>query len=498
LNKLAEDAFAMMDRAAIDPDWFFDDIVHASPDIWQRELAHAIADVVRKKKGLPTRYNHKGLNKFTVRSGHGTGKTYGVALFMHWFKFCFRGRSPVLAPKLDQVKGRIFGAFADVLAGSPPWYKAMVDSHATKIIFKNDPQWYFEAVAAAKPENAQGFHDDFMLVVVEEASGVEEKLFPVIDGMLSTGIVVILIMISNPTRTEGSFYESHCKPIIRDRYFKYHVSVDKVERPGFHEWLKELEEKYGVDSPVVKVRGYGEFANLAEHQIIALEWIQAAKDREFEDLYDGSIPRLRISVDCADGGDDRTTITVCEHYDTFVKGLKQSVHAFPMYEAGPMTGEAVGRIWDHFKGSGYTDGDVVIDYIGPGTGVFTWLQQNRPDIPLIAYKGGSGSDDYALWENRRTQSYCVARDFLENGWVCFNEDFLDDREWSDFEGQLTSIKKKPSAEKREILEAKANMVAKGIKSPDQGDGWAMQYATQLPVTGESLADFFVVPAQAVG
>jgi len=470
-----------VEHAARDPHWFAGQIGVVLDD-WQSEMTHAVADVWRRAFGWETYKNHEGLSRFTVRSGHGSGKTYWIAWMMHLFAFIFRGRSPVLAPKLDQVKGRIFGAFADILAGAPDWYKSTIDQQALRIYFKLDKQWYYEAVAAAKPENAQGYHDMFMFIPVEEASGVREDLFPVIDGAMSTGKIVILCYISNPTRTQGTFYDSHRKSGVRDMFYRYHVRAEQIQRPGFQAWLQQLAIKYGTSSPVYKVRGLGEFADLAANQLIALEWLQMARDTDFESKYDGSLPRKRISVDCADGGDDRTVTTLAEHYATFLRGLKQRAHDFPMYEAPTLTGKAVADLWDQYDCDGAAGDDVVVDYIGPGTGVVTWLMTNRPDIPVIAYKGGSASDDNKEWDNRRTQSYCVARNSLRDNTVVLNDDFCESgTDWTDFEAQLCSIRTKPGTEAKETLMTKKEMKQKNIKSPDQADSWVMQYATAQPV-----------------
>ncbi len=60
------------------------------------------------------------------------------------------------------------------------------------------------AKTATKPENMQGFHEDNMLFIVDEASGVADTIMEAILGTLS-GENNKLLMLGNPTKTSGVF-----------------------------------------------------------------------------------------------------------------------------------------------------------------------------------------------------------------------------------------------------------------------------------------------------
>ena len=96
-------------------------------------------------------------------------------------------------------------------------------------------------------------------------------------------------------------------------------------------------------------------------------------------------------------------------------------------------------------------------------------------------RGGEASGNPKLWRNRRTQSYLVARNAFRDGNIVLAEDMLPDRiGWSEFEGQLCSIRTKPGSERVEDLVTKEEMLRDGIKSPDMADSLAMQFATAAP------------------
>jgi len=435
-------------QAKNNPKQFFKAILGTELDLWQEELIQAVLDVERFQKGQPTVCNHDGKNKITVRAMHGPGKTFGVAGIMHLFNFIYKGRIIATAPKEKQLITRLWPAFRKIKSTALEFYQKLTVVDTTKITWAGDVDWVALAETASQPENLAGYHDDYMLFIVEEASGVDEALFPVIEGALSTGKIVIFIMISNPTKNIGTFYDSHNRDKVSKYYYKLHVSLDKTTRvdPG---WVKQMEDKYGKDSPVVQVRCYGNFADSDENQLIALSWIERARSDSYDE--DGSIPRLRVTIDVADGGADDTVVTVAKMYESFTVILKKYRYNFPTAESPVLAAEA-----------GYS---------------------------VVIYKGGESSDDAKEWRNRRTQSYMGLRDaYRDNTLIILDSVWDDDDDWEDYIAQTCSIKSKPGAERVEDLMTKAEMVRKNIKSPDMTDGDCMIFATQQPVIGHSGPD----------
>ena len=473
-------------RARLDPVWFAKTWLRLKLDPWQEELLEAAADVVRKTNRKKTKVNHKGLHKITVRSPHGPGKTFGAALLLHWFGFCFRGLSPATAPKLAQLKTRLLREFRKIRAGAVPGYDELVEVRSDKIEWVGDPDWGVQAETGKEPENLQGYHDNFMLIVVDEASGVREEMFPAIEAALSTGVIVILVLISNPTKNRGSFYDSHKKRGVRESYYQLHVTPENSSRIS-RKWIQEMEAKYGATSPVVLVRCYGEFADSDENQLVPLDYVTEAFDRE--PLDDGSLPRLRVTCDVADGGEDETVIQVGKRYDTWTHFLRQETFSFPKKLSPILAAEAVERIFHAWGGNPANGDDMVIDAIGVGAGTAGYLMKaTHPetgaprDYNVIPFVGGAASDNPKKWRNKRTQGYLVFRDELRDGCVVFDEAFTDRRD--DYEAQLCSVHTKPGQERVEDLETKQEMKARGIKSPDMSDGSMMMYATDEPVLAQ--------------
>jgi len=469
-------------RCLMDPEFFCCEVLHAPSDDWQREGMEAIADLERLRRGLPTAYNHAGLNRVSVRSGHGTGKTNWLARLIHWWQFThYQGLVPCTAPKEQQLLTRLWPEMRRVVSKAEPWYREFVKVRdGGTAIWGNDSIWKSIVETASEPENLAGYHAPFLLFVVDEASAERlDAMFPVIEGALTTENAVLAI-IGNPTRNRGEFWASHQKRGVREMYYRMHISPDRVQRPGVAEWAERMVAKYGRNSAVVKVRVMGEFAELAENQLIPLDWIVQARENTFSD--DGSIPRLRVAVDVADGGDDETVVTVAKLYETHTHYIRQMRYSFPPSEAPLAAGDAAIAMYAAYGGDRTRGDDIVVDAIGVGAGTAGHIM--RRNFPVVQYRGGAASDDVKRWRNRRTQTYLVYRDALRDGRITYSPEYYeDDSDWDDHDAQATSIRTKPGADRVEDLETKADMGRRGVKSPDMIDSEVMVHAGMVPVIG---------------
>ena len=473
-------------QSTVDPEWFCVNVLRSPNDIWQTECMQVISDLDRVRLGLEPIFNVDQRNRITVRAFHGPGKTHWLAKMMHWWNFTRKGKIICTAPKEDQVKTRVWPEFRKILANAIPEYKKLIQPTRTMVTWLDDPDWVALIESAATPENLAGHHDDWLLYLVEEASGVDEAMFPAIEGALSTPSAV-LGLIGNPTRTTGEFHASHCKRGTKELYYQKAIRHDESTRISA-KWVKDMIDKYGEDSPVVQVRVFGNFVDMEERQLLSLEWLEDAISREY--IPDGSIPRFRVSVDVADGGEDSSIISEGLEYESFYYLRRQHKFNFPSSIAPVKTYEAAKRIYDAMAEEFPTsEGDMVIDAVGVGAGTAGLAMGDG--VPVIAYKGGEASDDSTMWANRRTQSYICYRNDLRDGLVVISPDYCDPDDWDDFFGQHVSIKTVDNGDKREELETKKALRARGIKSPDMPDAIKQHWATQAPAikgTNDILAE----------
>lgn len=464
-------------RSTEDPDWFCNNVLQQPNDVWQTEMLRAVADLDRARMGLPTFHNHELKNRFTIRAFHGPGKTHFIAKLMHWWNFTRKGRIVATAPKEKQLTTRLWPEFRKVKGRATEAYQPFTKIDKTAITWFNDPDWVAHAETASNADNLAGHHDEWLLYLVDEASGVSEDMFPAIEGTLST-TGAVLVMIGNPVRTTGEFYNSHNKPKTMDLYYRKGIDHSETTRID-PKWVESMIAKYGLQSPIVQSRVFGHFVDTEANQLLATQWVVDALERDPID--DGSHPKLRVTVDVADGGLDSTIVSVCHLYDSYRLFKKQHKFNFPAAVAPVKAAQAAQRIFEAEMATGqFYDGDLVVDSVGVGAGTAGTLA--LAGLPVIRYMGGAASDDTSLWRNRRTQSYLCYRDDLRDGKVVFADDYFDEDDEDDFLAQHASIKSIPGTERVEEIEPKERMKARGVKSPDMADAPAMSYATQAPLS----------------
>ena len=111
-----------------------------------------------------------------------------------------------------------------------------------KITF-SDSDWFLLGFKTKdkKPEDWTGFHSPNLMVVVTEASGIDQVTFDAIEGILTGNSRLVLIF--NPNRTTGEAYQSTRSPLYEK--FKLNclnavnVRAKKILIPGQvdFEWI---------------------------------------------------------------------------------------------------------------------------------------------------------------------------------------------------------------------------------------------------------------------
>ena len=185
---------------------FAQEVLLFEPDDWQKQ---ALMDLAESPK-------------VAIKSGQGVGKTGMEAVALLWFLCCYPyPRIVATAPTKQQLHDVLWSEVSKWMSKSPlisdilKWTKTYI------YMVGNEKRWFAVARTATKPENMQGFHEDNMLFIVDEASGVADPIMEAILGTLS-GSNNKLLLCGNPTRTSGTFYDSH----TRDRaLYKCHTCL---------------------------------------------------------------------------------------------------------------------------------------------------------------------------------------------------------------------------------------------------------------------------------
>jgi hypothetical protein len=224
---------------------------------------------------------------------------------------------------------------------------------------------------------------------------------------MAGGAVVRFVLIGNPTQNSGPFYDSFKDPsynkITISAYDVPNVRERKQVITGLvtHDWVEDLERKYGRDSDIFKVRALGEFPRQASNTLISIDAVERAinADRERQNVDDHY-----IGLDVARFGDDDSAFVF--RAGNFAKVLEKYNGNNLMQTAG----KAVRYLQQYPKARLY------IDIIGVGAGVFDRLKE-QPAISSRVYGVNSASTprDPAEYVNIRIESWMNVRDWLRDG-----------------------------------------------------------------------------------
>lgn len=206
----------------------------------------------------------------TVRSCHGSGKTYVAACLTHWWAHCF---SPSLvittAPTDRQVREVLWHEIHARALG------AGLPGTLNQTSLSISPKQRAHGFTTAQPERFQGHHEENILVIVDEASGVDERIYEAIEGIL-TGPNARLLLIGNPNSPIGTFFESFRSPL----YHPFRIQASDVPEwllPA--SWAAERLAEWGEQSPMYQVRCLGNFPPQSPDSLISLTWVEAAQQR---------------------------------------------------------------------------------------------------------------------------------------------------------------------------------------------------------------------------
>lgn len=441
-------------------------------------MINAILDPARKAFNVKTVINHSAKPRITARSCHGTGKTTAMAAIAHIWTFIFANvRVVATAPKQDQLLRRLMPRYRDILRSAPSAYQNIVEVMGRDVYIAGAKDWGLSLETASDPDSLAGFHDEPQLILVDEASSKKlDPLFQVLEGALTTKGSVIA-EIGNPTRMSGEFYQHHNRKDLDNLYYRMHIKHTDAGELISNNWIESMRIKYGEESPIFKIRVGGDFADFDEATLTPLELIEEAYDSDLED--DGSIPKLLISVDVMDGGEDSTVITAAKKYDTYMDALEQSCHRYKASKSPIESAKQAIRVFHKFGGRKDED-YFIVDANGCGAGCAGYLMEKG--YIVVRHVGGESSNDPTRYRNRRVQNYITCSEFFQNGKVKIDKDKFEDIE--QFEMEMVTVKRKPGDDSKIDDIQTAEEVKKDLNgvSPDKASSFTMLFHGELPET----------------
>jgi hypothetical protein len=238
--------------------------------VWKAKNLFGFDAWSKQQEVLKALKKHK---RVAVRSCHGVGKTATAAVAV--LDFMTEGPCRVIttAPTWSQVEQLLWREIALRHSKIPGGKDAFGKMFKSSLEVRSD--WFAMGLSTDKPERFQGHHAPRMMLVVDEASGVDEAIYEASEGFLTADEARVLL-IGNPTRPTGTFYKAfqpdsgwytvHMSAFDAPCFTGEKVSEDAQRALITQEWVQDAKRQWGEDSSAYKIRVLGEFCETTGRQ----------------------------------------------------------------------------------------------------------------------------------------------------------------------------------------------------------------------------------------
>lgn len=399
--------------------------------------------------------------RISIRSGRGIGKSTTLSWLVLWFLFCFKdAQVPCTAPSAEQLNGVLWKEVSRWLQRMPKEIQNKYEWTNTHIRIVESPSTWFATARVARketPEAISGIHGDNLLLVVDEASAVPDEIFYSAEGTM-TQPDTLVILISNPTRLIGYFYETF--HAMKDKWQTLHFNAE--DSPVAEGDLKEMIlSRESADSDDYRVSVLGEFPRA--DMMDARGYVPLLME---EDLKQINVDKFQgecwMGVDPAGEGDNETVWVIRDNFRARVvarevtsnaKGIAQKTYTLMEYYEIP-------------------DNNVAVDNFGVGANVAKELAlisfTNR--INVHGVNVGEKPKDDKTFLNIRAESYARLKKWLRSG-----GELMQDKEWK----QLLTLRYRRTESGKMQMMSKLDMRREGIDSPDVADALMLTFVNEV-------------------
>ena len=428
-----------------DPIAFIENCLGASLDPWQHEFFKTVPNV----------------RKISIAAGHGVGKSTALCfLCLHTLLFKFPCKGVISAPSTSQLHSALWADLKMWIEQLPEVLKDSIDYTQDVIRLKEAPNESFIRAAVARidqPDALQGVHAEagVVLLIVDEAAAVHNRIFESAYGSMSQENAK-MILIGNPTRNTGYFYETFHR--ASSEWTNFQVSC--LDSPRVSDsYINEMRVLYGEDSAMWKIRVLGEFADEEESNFIAPNIVRSAVNRDVEPSPTSPIV---WGLDVARMGNDKSAL--CKRKGNIILEKCKTWRKLDLMSLA-------GEIMNEFTNTPPEDQcqELLIDAIGIGAGLCDRINE----IGIIPTRGVNVSESSALTNecgNLRAELWYKAREFFEKKTCQIPDDHELIRE-------LSTPRYKFDSRGRYLIESKDEMRRRGEKSPDLADAFCLTFAS---------------------
>ena len=404
----------------------------------------------------------QSLDRISIRSGHGIGKSTVISWILLWYLYChYLAQVNCTAPTGDQMYDVLWKEVSKWLKLMPRHVQTKFEWQANYIRIVEHPEaWFARARTARKesPEALAGMHGENVLALIDEASGVHDEIFNTMEGSL-TDYKPMIIMISNPTRLIGYFYDSHKGSDAKN----WQNFVFNSEQSPFvdNAYVQRIIDKHGKDSDEYRIRVLGEFPRedaVDEQGYVPLlgkddiKQIPQSDDNKF-------VGQLRLGIDPAGEGKDKTAWVARDAFRA--KVLHEEAISNPKQIAQRTIG-----FCELYK---INAEDVYVDMFGIGAETVKELYFSGFYVHSVMVGDKPDDDeDQERFLNKRACFY-----FRLRKWIKSSGELERHKAW---EEELTSVRyRRSSGHQRLQIMSKKEARSKGYHSPNVSDALMLTF-----------------------
>lgn len=393
----------------------------------------------------------------SIMSGVGTGKGALASLLILWFLSVFPyPKCVAVSPSARQLRDNLWSELAKWHQKSKirDWFVWQSDKFFLK---ECDGQQWFISARTANPRNSAeeqaetlaGIHEDFVLIVGDEATGVPDPVFRPLEATLTRKCNLCLLTF-NPTRGKGFAFDTQFKE--RNQWITFRWNAEESELVT-RESIERLEKKYGRESNSFRIRVLGLPPLSGENEVIPWDYIEDAVNREVEPFPDD---KLIYSLDVGAGGDDSVLL---KRLGPKVLNIEARGYNEPTKVVDWVVRDVLADIPSVLYG----------DTIGWGWGVVGEIERRVKGVGVdtIAVKVSEKAFDQERFKLLRDELWWRMREAFEKGVVSIPDDPI-------LKGDLNAPRYEDSTGQI-IVESKDKMKSRGVSSPNRADALMMTF-----------------------
>jgi hypothetical protein len=435
-------------------------------DVWQADFLRHLGEMVRARH-FTGRAPVEPI-RLAVASGHGIGKSTLVAI-LHWWLMVTRpdAKGRVTANTYTQLETTTWAEVQKWWARCR--FKHWFEVSGSKVYHKENKAGWFSVPITCAEENSEAFagqhnRESTSFFLFDEASLIPDKIWEVAEAGLTDGEPMIFAF-GNPTRNTGQFYEA----CFGDRAHRWGArSIDsrscRFPNHALHdEWIQD----HGIDSDFVRVRILGQPPKQSESQLISKDIIAGAQQREVKELPDTP---LVAGFDVSGGGSAWNVIR-------FRRGLDaRSIPAIRLAGARTDRPALIARCAALLRDerAGHKIAMMFVDSAFGAPIVERLHVLGFDNVMEVSFGGKSPDPGYA-----NMRAYMWGKELVD--WLAKGSLDPEDKKLAiDLSGP--GYKRRVAGDGALVVESKADMQARGVPSPDDGDALALTFAQ--PVSAE--------------